>query len=161
MYVQRVRGSNDITFVFTEKSEQSKAKALLNYKGSTFRYLFYKFKNALGFTIPPYEVLIVIEHGYKPNTIKKSDKPYMYNEATTADFYVESNNKFPTPMRVLRYGANIIKDLKKHLEEKNETSDKFNYEILSAYKVNSITFVPYYPKERYTAYQYKKLRNAR
>lgn len=141
MRVIRKRGSNSVTFVFGEKTDENKARALESFRGNIMKYLSYKDKAPEGGSIPPQEVIIRIKHGYPESTVRRNKYSERYYEfTTTANFFVDEKFTKPTPVKLLEHGADIIRDFSSEMIRKSEVNPERNYELRDDYRIFSITY---------------------
>lgn len=117
MQVYRKRGSNQVKFIFHEKSFQAKANAVLNYKGNALRILQYKNKTKTG-SKPPAAVQLILKGGYSRTTKFRYKKrvgvelpTYFYtSDVTPPDFVVK-------PSSIKIYAANYILEYEQRYSE--------------------------------------------
>lgn len=148
MRIERKRGTNSVTFVFTERKPENQVAALRSFRGNIIKYLSYKYRSPYGGSVPPEDVVVKIKHGYDPSTVKKNINDDRYYDYTyTANMYTVKTMMKPTPVAVLNYAADIVENFAQDQIEKKEVNPNRNYELRDDYRIKSVTLTWIYPPE--------------
>ena len=140
MKIQRKRGSNSVTFVFTERTLESQIRAITSFRGNIVRYLNYKVKSPYGGSVPPQDIMVTIKHGYDARTVKKhvgNEKYYDYTY--TSNSWNADTQAHPTPVRLLKYVGRLMENFAADQIAKNEVNPNRNYELRDDYRFKSVT----------------------
>lgn len=142
MKVRNNRGRNSVTFIFFERTTESKARKIRNFRGSQIRYLLYKNKLPGGGSKMPRFLNIIFKIGYSKSTIRRYKKKtgldlpkYFYNTASSPPEFVMK------PKNVLEFAAKSLEDY----EEKFVDVIKEEYDDdRDIYNIREMTIVFFY-----------------
>lgn len=139
MRARNNRGKNSVTFIFGERSTESKVRKLRSFRGSQIKYLMYKEKTEVGFTKIPKAVNVIFKAGYSRSTRYRYKKrtglelpKYFYQSFLSPPDYVIK------PQSVLDFASDKLAEYDSKYSELIEQEYDEDMEI---YNVRELTIV--------------------